>query len=273
MAKDKKSVKNLIVDTYRKVVGWKWFWIVANLSLALIIVLVLIFGAKGLLNLGTNHGEHLVVPEFVGMTYKDAQAAAEKAGVRLTIVDSVYAKKGRGLVREQSPAAGAEVKEGRRILLTMNAYGVQKVSMPNLVGYSTRQAMAELNTRGLNIGKIIYVHDMATNNVLKQRYRGKEVEPGTMIEAESSVDIIVGLNPNNCETMIPDVRGKRNTEAARTINDYYLNVRSLRYDRNVKTFEDSLKAVVYKQAPDTSSFAVKMGTEVTLYLRVEETAE
>ena len=102
MAKEKKSVKNLIVDTYRKVVGWKWFWIVANLSLALIIVLVLIFGAKGLLNLGTNHGEHLVVPEFVGMTYKDAQAAAEKAGVRLTIVDSVYAKKGRGLVREQT---------------------------------------------------------------------------------------------------------------------------------------------------------------------------
>ena len=273
MAKKKKSGKNVFADTCRKVTGWKWFWIVGNLSLAAVIVLVLIFGAKWMINIGTDHGEHLSVPQFVGMTYKDAQAAARKAGVRLTIVDSVYAKKGRGLVREQNPAPGAKVKEGRRILLTMNAYGVQKVPMPNLVGYSTRQAMAELNTRGLTLGKIIYVEDMATNNVLKQRYKGREITPGTMIEAESSVDIVVGLNPSNCETMIPDVRGRRNVDAARMLNDYYLNVRSLRYDKNVKTFEDSLKAVVYKQAPDTSSFSVKMGTEVTLYLRVEETEE
>lgn len=273
MVKKKKSDDNVIVRAYRKVTGWKWFWIVGNLSLAVVIVLVLVLGAKGLLAVGTDHGEHLSVPEFVGMTYKDAQAAAGKAGVRLAIVDSVYAKKGRGLVREQNPAPGAKVKEGRRILLTMNAYGVQKVPMPNLVGYSTRQAMAELNTRGLALGKIIYVEDMATNNVLKQRYKGKAISPGTMIEAESSVDIVVGLNPDNCETMIPDVRGKRNVEAARTLNDYYLNVRSLRYDKNVRTFEDSLKAVVYRQAPDTSSFAVRMGTEVTLYLRVEEAVE
>lgn len=273
MAKKKKSGKNVFVDAYRKVTGWKWFWVVGNLSLAAIIALALIFGAQGLLSLGTDHGEHLAVPEFVGMTYKDAQAAAEKAGVRLTIVDSVYAKKGRGLVREQNPAPGALVKEGRRVLLTMNAHGVQKVSMPNLVGYSTRQAMAELNTRGLTLGKIIYVKDMATNNVLKQRYKGKNIEPGAMIEAESSVDIVAGLNPDNCETIIPNVRGRRAYDAARMLNDHYLNVRSIRYDKSVKTYEDSLKAVVYKQEPDTSSFSVTMGTEIKLYLRVEEVEE
>ena len=269
MAK-KKSENNFLKRAYRKVAGWRGTWIVFNLFLALVITVSLIFGAKGLLNYGTNHMEYLEVPEFVGMTYKEAQTAASAAGVRLSIVDSVYAKKGRGLVREQNPAPGAKVKEGRRVLLTMNAYGVKKVPVPNLVGYSTRQAMAELNTRGLSLGKIIYVDDMATNNVLKQKYRGQEVLPGTMIEAESAVDIVVGLNPSDCETMIPDMRGKRAAEAARMLNDHYLNVRSIRYDRSIKTYEDSLKAVVYKQAPDTSSFSVRMGTEVTLYLRVEE---
>lgn len=273
MAKKTKSNKNLFADAYRKVVGWKWFWIVGNLTLAIVIALVLIFGAKGLLSVGTNHGEHIQVPEFVGMTLKDAQKAAKDAGVRLTVVDSVYAKKGRGLVREQNPAPGAMVKEGRRVLLTMNAFGVQKVPVPNLVGYSTRQAMAELNTKGLTLGKIIYVADMATNNVLKQRYNGKPVEPGAMVEAEASIDIVVGLNPNNCETVIPDVRGKRSNEAARDLNDLYLNVSRLRYDKSVKTYEDTLKAVVYKQAPEPSHLPIKMGTEVTLYLRVEETQE
>lgn len=268
MAK-KKNTENVFKSLYSKVTGWKWFWIVGNLSLAAVIAFVLIFGLKKGLNWGTQHGEYLEVPKFVGMSYSDAQALAENSGVKLTIVDSVYAKKGRGLVREQNPAPGAKVKEGRCVRLTMNAFGVKKVAVPNLVGYSTRQAMAELNARGLTLGKIVYVNDMATNNVLKQRYKGREVAPGTMVEAESSIDIVAGLNADNCETKIPDVRGKNAFDAGRMLNDCYINVRSMRYDKEVKTYEDSLKAVVYKQAPEASQLSVKMGTEVTLYLRVE----
>ena len=273
MVKKTKSNKNFFSEAYRKVVGWKWFWIIGNLTLATVIAVALFFGAKELLSIGTEHGKHIQVPEFVGMTLKDAQKAAKSAGVRLTVVDSVYAKKGRGLIREQNPAPGAMVKEGRRVMLTMNAFGVQKVAVPNLVGYSTRQAMAELNTKGLNLGKIIYVADIATNNVLKQRFNGKVIEPGAMVEAEASIDIVVGLNPDNCSTVIPDVRGKRSTEASRELNELYLNVNRLRYDKSVQTYEDTLKAVVYKQAPEPSQLPIKMGTEVTLYLRVEEGQE
>ena len=145
--------------------------------------------------------------------------------------------------------------------------------MPNLVGYSARQAVAELNSRGLVLGKFIYVGDMATNNVLKQKYRGRDVEPGDMVEAEARIDLVVGLNPSNSETLIPSVIGRRAVDASRELNDYYINVRGLRYDRSVKTLEDSLKAVVYRQAPEASELPVKMGTEVTLYLRVEEVQE
>lgn len=247
----------------------KWLWVLKHLGLAAVIAVVLVFGAQLLLNIGTKHGEYLEVPEFVGLKFEDAQALAEQVGVRLEIVDSVYSKSGRGLVREQNPAAGAQVKEGRRVLLTMNAFGVQRVPMPNLVGYSTRQALAELSSRGLVLGKLVYVEDMATNNVLKQKYRGREVEPGYMVEAESRVDLVVGLNPSNAETVIPDVKGKHASEAVRELNDYYINVRSLRYDRSVRTQQDSLSAVVYKQAPEASELPVVMGTDVALYLRVE----
>jgi beta-lactam-binding protein with PASTA domain len=272
MAKKNYS-KNVFKSLYYSVTGWKWFWIVGNLSLAALIAVALIIGLKKGLSWGTNHGEYLEVPKFVGMSFNDAQALAQNSGVKLTIVDSVYAKKGRGLVREQNPAPGAKVKEGRRVLLTMNAFGVQKVSVPNLVGYSTRQAIAELNSRGLTLGKIVYVDDMATNNVLKQQYKGRTVAPGTMVEAESTIDIVAGLNPDNCETIIPDVRGKNAGEASRMLNECYINVRGIRYDKGVKSYEDSLNAVVYKQAPDSSPLSVKMGTEVTLYLRVEEAQE
>lgn len=269
----KNTNNNSLSNIYSKITGWKWFWIVGNLAIALVLVLVMIWGAKKLLDIGTDHGECLEVPEFVGMPYKEALDVADKAGVRLAIVDSVYSKKGRGLVREQNPAPGAMVKEGRRILLTMNAFGVQKVSMPNLVGYSTRQAIAELNSRGLTLGKIIYVNDMATNNVLKQRYNGHEIKPGAMVEAESAIDIVSGLNPGNDKTVIPDVRGMRRIDASKELNELYLNVKSIRYDKSVKTYEDSLNAVVYKQAPEATSLPVKMGMEITLYLKVEEVEE
>ena len=250
--------------------SWKWFWVLKHLLWAAIIAMGLIVGAQFALNIGTQHGEHLEVPQFVGLKFEQAQALAEQVGVRLEIVDSVYAKKGRGLVREQNPAAGTQVKEGRRVQLTMNAFGVQRVPMPNLVGYSARQAVAELSSRGLVLGRFIYVGDMATNNVLKQKYRGRDVEPGAMVEAEARIDLVVGLNPSNSETLIPNVAGKVAPDASRELNDYYLNVRAQRYDKSVKTAEDSLKAVVYKQAPEASELPVKMGTEVTLYLRVEE---
>lgn len=257
----------------KKLQNTSWYWIGKHIVIAVVIAVVLIFGAIQILNWSTDHGEYLEVPEFVGMSYQEAKAVADKAGVRLEIVDSVYSKRGRGLVREQNPAPGAKVKENRRILLVMNAYGVKKVSMPNLIGYSTRQAMAELRSRGLDIGKIRYVTDIATNNVLKQQYKGRNIAPGTMVGAESSIDLVVGLNSTDSETMIPDVSGRRSSDASRELHDYYLNVRSLRYDNNVKTYDDSLKAVVYRQAPVASSLPVRMGTEITLYLRVEEPEE
>ena len=79
-------------------------------------------------------------------------------------------------------------------MLTINATVPKKVTMPNLVGYSMRQAKAELSSRGLNLGKLIYVDDIATNNVLKQQQRGKDVRPGSSVESGSDIDLVVGLN-------------------------------------------------------------------------------
>ena len=262
-----------LAKAYRTVAAWKGFWIVGNLTLAAVIVVVAIFGTQFLLDWGTNHGESLSVPDFVGMTPQQAEFVADQSGVRVEVVDSVFSKTGRGRVREQNPVAGTAVKEGRRIQLVVNAMGVQKVAVPNVVGYSARQALAELNSRGLTLGQYIYVNDMATNNVLKQLYKGREVEPGTMLEAEASVDLVVGLNPHNSGTIIPDVRGKRAFEASRDLNEYYLNVRRCIYDSNVRTYDDSLKAVVYKMAPEPGGYAVGLGTDVKLYLRLEKEEE
>ena len=190
----------------------------------------------------------------------------------IDIKDSVYVKRmKRGAVYRQNPAPGSKVKSGRRISLTINAKNAKRITMPNLVGLSMRQAKAELLSRGLLLGKLIYVQDLATNNVLKQIYENSEIEPGSMIDSEAVIDLVVGLNGNDFATFVPDVVGLKRMSAVEAVHDNSLNVNSLRFDRTVKNYEDSLNAMVYKQTPEPSdSIHVDMGSEVTLYLTLDE---
>ncbi len=250
-------------------------WIVRNLLIAFLTVVVLIAGAMLFLNLATQHNKVLTVPDFSNMTVPEAEYAAAQAGMRVEVTDSVFAKRMRkGAVRDQNPAPGSKVKEGRRILLTINALSAKKVTMPDLVGLSMRQALAELQSRGLVLGKLIYVEDMATNNVLRQLKGNREITPGSNIETETVIDLVVGLNPDtDATTYIPSVVGKKYLTAVDAVHKQSLNIKSLKFDDSVRNYEDSLNAVVYRQAPEPSSAeieytAVTLGSDMSLYLTV-----
>lgn len=245
-------------------------WIVRNLVWAGVFVLVLLIGAMIFLNRFTKHNQEISVPDFANLSVAEATALASEAGMRVEVSDSVFVKRmEKGAVYRQNPRAGSKVKEGRRILLTINAVNSKKVTMPNLIGYSMRQAMAELQSRGLVLGKLIYVDDIATNNVLKQLKGNREIEPGVMVESESVINLVVGLNSTDSETYIPDVIGLKYISAIDAVHGNSLNISKLRFDKTVKDYSDSLSAVVYKQNPEPSEHAVQMGEDVTLYLTVD----
>ena len=247
-------------------------WIVRNLLSALVVFIVLLVGSMIFLNVVTKHNQELIVPELSNMSVADAESIAVAEGMRVEVVDSVFVKRmKKGAVYRQNPVAGSKVKSGRRIALTINAMNAKKVSMPNLIGYSMRQAMAELQSRGLILGELIYVQDIATNNVLRQYLGSKEIEPGTQVESESVIDLVVGLNSNDGNTYIPDVLGLRNMNATDAIHSSSLNVSRLRFDATVKNYDDSLAAVVYRQSPEPSEeMQVAKGSDVTIYLTLDE---
>ncbi len=261
-------------------------WIVRNLLIAFVIVALLIVGAMVFLNAVTQHNQELIVPDFSNMSVAEASAVASRAGMRVEVTDSVFAKRMRkGAVRDQNPAPGAKVKEGRRIMLTINAMNSKKVTMPDLVGLSMRQALAELQSRGLVLGKLIYVQDLATNNVLRQLHGNREIQSGVSVEADTVIDLVVGLNPDtDATTYVPDVVGKRYLTAVDAVHKQSLNIKALKFDRSVKTYEDSLNALVYKQIPEplvessssetpeeteSVQLSVSLGSDMTLYLSVD----
>ncbi len=222
----------------------------------------------------TRHSHVYILPDFSGMTIQQAQDVALKGHFRLEVSDSVYIRgMQRGVICRQNPHAGSKVKKNRRILLSINSVLPRQVTVPDVVNYSLRQAKTELIASGLQLGKLIYVEDIATNNVLSQQYKGKDIEPGTLLESDSKIDLVLGLNfASNDSTYVPNVIGYKYNIAKDIIFDNSLNINKMLFDETVSTYTDSLEAFVYGQYPAASdSTSVAMGSEVTLYLSLDET--
>lgn len=246
-------------------------WIVRNLLGAVIMVAVLLVSAVLLLKVITKHNQELTVPDLSNLSVEEAAKVAGEHGMRVQVTDSVYVRKmARGAVYRHNPEAGSKVKEGRRILLTINAVLPKSITMPNLVGYSLRQAKAEILSRGLQLGTLIYVNDIATNNVIRQLYRNSEIEDGAKIESGSSIDLVLGLNAADSVTYVPYVIGSRYMNAINTVHDNSLNIERLYFDSTVKDYTDSLNAVVYRQEPEMSEEPLKMGSAMNLFLTVDK---
>ena len=240
--------------------------ILPHLAIAAGIVLVLIYGSMLLLNVGTLHGKELEVPDFANLSIPEAKALAKQAHVRIDVVDSVYVKKmAKGAVYKQNPLPGSKVKKGRRILITINAVNGKKVAVPNLIGFSMRQATAELQSRGLTLGRLIYRSDMATDNVLGQQRGGMPIEAGARVESGTAIDLVVGLNSSDYTSRVPKLDGMGYMTAVDAVHSNSLNIGSVICDSTVVTYNDSLRAVVYKQKP-AAQYRVTRGTPVSFYL-------
>ena len=245
-------------------------WIVRNLIGAVVFFAVLLIAATVILGIITHHGQTIEVPDLTNMSVDNARHEASREDLRIEVIDSIYVRRmQKGAVYSQNPKAGTKVKKGRRIMLTINAMNAKKVSMPNLVGYSMRQAKAELNARGLALGKLIYVNDIATNNVLRQIYHNREIRPGRQIETGSEIDLQVGLNPSDNMTYVPNVKGMKYLRAVDAVHDNSLNLGKVVFDKTVKNYTDSLNATVYKQSPGASKSPLLMGSDVTIHLSMD----
>lgn len=255
----KKKTGNTFLD--------KWGWAVKNLVLAALFVAVIVAAVTLLLSVATQHGKETTVPDFTNLTASEARKVASDAGVKVIVEDSVFVRRLRpGAVYMQTPKAGEKVKFGRRIRLTTNTMVAKEIPMPSLVGYSLKQAKAELVRNGLNLGRLVYVNDIATNYVLKQQIRGVAVATGKPVTSGTSVNLVLGLNPNDNMTYVPKVIGRQYLSAVDLLHENSLNVGALHFDKAIKNYADSVSAVVYAQKPDPSSEALLMGAEVTLYL-------
>lgn len=221
--------------------------------------------ASLLLNVVTQHGITQPVPEYRGMMIDDAIAQAESDDLEIQIADSIYIP-GRqaGMIIDQNPKPEVQVKKGRKIFVTIVTRTPKLSNVPNVVGYSLRQAKAIIESQGFFVGRLEYVNDIATNNVLEQRYKGRVVGSSVKIPVGSAIELVVGLSQGDV-TEVPNVTGQTFSNARSSIVESYLNVGEATYDETVRNSIDSLEAKVYYQNPSVGS-KLGLGKKVNIFL-------
>lgn len=185
MAGSKFSVR----DFYRRHPFLSNLLIVAASGLILL-WLVLLF-----LDFWTMHGATAVVPQVKQKSYAEAESilSANKLGIEIS--DSIYDRSlPPGTVVESWPKAGAIVKEGRQVYVTITAFSPKQVtiSMPLTGNVSSRQAMSYLRGIGITDIRVVETPSEYVDLVLGARYGDTPLTVGSVIPVTSTVTLTVG---------------------------------------------------------------------------------
>ena len=210
----------------------------------------------------TLHGESISVPNLQGRSYTELEDFMKQHHLRYEVNDSTFSAEHPPLtVMKQYPLPGSQVKENRKIFISLNAKNPPKVRMPKLVDSSVKNAQLVLQSFGLQLGEITYKPDLAANAVLQQLHNGKPIEEGTYIAKGSKVDLVVGDGKGNSKFVIENLMGMDLESAQFNIVGSGLQLGEIHYVNEAEKTPNT----VLRQIPPAGA-TVQIGETVDLWV-------
>ncbi|HMK28397.1 MAG TPA: PASTA domain-containing protein [Terriglobales bacterium] len=159
------------------------------------------------------HGGEVSVPNFVRMTPREAERAAQAQGLLLQIEGKFYSLDvPEGRIMSQVPSPGTKVRQGWRVQLA-ESLGPQRATIPSVVGESLRAAELNLRQRGLELGTVavLSLAEVAPDEVAAQ-------SPAANAQVASpKVSLLVGAAAEPPGLVMPNFVGHPLVEAAAAI--------------------------------------------------------
>jgi len=215
---------------------------------------LLIIGDRFILPAIVQASPVVAVPNMAGKDIEFAKATLRALDLQVMEPQLQYsAKVPKGRVMTQMPYAGAQVKSGRRVYLTVSR-GIETVRMPSVKGLTLRDARLALMRTGLQVADVAFEF---SDSVEQHHIISQSIAPSTDVPAGSSLAIVISQGSNGVRT--PDVRGLTLEEATSVLEQSGLVVGKITPKAN-----DSFDAnsVIY-QSPDSDSL-VPVNTPVNL---------
>lgn len=246
-----------------------WLNFLVGILLALGIFSIILLSLKWI----TGHGKAGTVPSVTGKNYEEAKKILKKAGFDVEIQDSVYVDTVKPLtVIRQLPDADEVVKSNRTVFLIISRAVPPLVEMPNLIGYSYRNAEMVLKNMDLKIGDTTFKPDFAKNAILEQHYNGQSIATGTKIRKGSTISLVLGDGVGKREFVVPVITGMEFCKAKEILEANGIVIGAIVTDANVS---DTCNAWIYKQNPerlddDKRVQHIRTGQTIDVWLQVDK---
>ncbi len=241
-----------------------------QLLILVIVAIVAVYGFLKWADFYTMHGREINVPDLKGYSLSEAEHLLEKTELKSVVLDSseYYPDKPILSVISQFPAAGATVKPGKEIKLTINPSGPRMVRVPNLIERSRRRAIYDLESKGFRLGRISYVPYIGKDMVIAAQHNGRELSSNDYLPKGSVIDLTVGLGLDNELIEVPFLLGKPLAVIKNILLTKGLNLGFTAFDYST----DTSKAFVYRQEPmPTLEKTIMKGSEISIWLTSDYT--
>ena len=165
-----------------------------NLALAVVASILVVFMALQWLKSSTNHGEFVQVPDLAKLSVMEMRSVLEEANLRYEVLDSANydPQYPRFSIIDQNPPAGNKVKENRKIYVTVNPSGYKKVTVPNIVQVTQRNATSMLRAVGLDVQRVTYIDELGKDMVYYIKHKGENIQPGDKLPKTSKIELVCG---------------------------------------------------------------------------------
>lgn len=199
----------------------------------------------------------VIVPDVKSLSIHKAEDTLRKLNLVPVIVNSYYSDTyPAGTVISQIPYPNSEVKENRKVYLTVSK-GRYTPEMPYLVGLELNEAKAALLKLGVSIDSLQYIQqDSLQETVVVEQ----NIPPGQKLTGQDTIILIVNAPLPRRKTVVPNVIGLKKIEAEKLLTYQDLRIGLIRYQPD-NTF---LPGTVIDQFP-------KAGDSVLLYTPVSLT--
>lgn len=220
------------------------------------------------LEMHTNHGKEIAVPNVMNKSVHDAIKILDDSGLGYEVDSFKYDPKFKPFqVLQIYPAAGSRVKDGRMIVLKVNPRTYAQVSVPDILDRYKGLAFRQLEQVGLKIGDTIYEPSIQRDAVLRMLYNGSTLKPGALLPRFSTIDLVIGAGPRRNIT-VPNLVGLTVQEAKLVITQNLFEVGLVEHDDGGGDESD----IVYYQDP--AAFDVRdQGMQIDIWVSKKTPAE
>ncbi len=244
---------------------WK---VLVNILLAAAVFVGLVWLTFRWLEVHTNHGKEIAVPNVMNKSVHDAIKILDDSGLEYEVDSFKYDPKFRPFqVLQIYPSPGSRVKDGRTVVLKVNPRTWAQVSVPDILDRYKGLAFRQLEQVGLKVGDTIFEPSIQRDAVIRMLYNGSTLKPGALLPRFSTIDIVIGAGPRR-NIAVPNLVGLTVQEAKAIIAQNLFEIGLVEHDDGNNDESD----IVYYQDP--ASMDVRdQGMQIDLWASKKTPAE